>query len=223
MSKSKQSKSSRRWLKAHHEDPYVKKARQEGLRSRSVYKLKEIQEKDDLIKPGHTVIDIGAAPGGWSECAANCAKENGRVIALDILPIAPFSTTHRNRATIESLQGDFNQPETVNRLLSLVEGRPVDVVLSDIAPNTSGIRDVDQLKTIQLVEEVLAFAIKVLQPKGCLLVKVFHGIGFDDYLNQLRQHFQRVVVRKPKASRSRSREVYLLASQLKPEEDRHDE
>lgn len=216
MSKSKKSKSSQRWLKAHREDPYVKQAKREGLRSRSTYKLTEIQKKDDLMAPGDVVVDIGAAPGGWSEFAASCVKKGGRVIALDLLPITPFVPT-KDSCTIECLQGDFNDPATIAALLSQLGDQPADLILSDIAPNSSGIRQVDQLKSMQLAEGVLALSAHILKPEGCFLIKVFQGAGFEAYLHDVRQQFKKIAIRKPSASRPHSREVYIVARGFKGE------
>lgn len=202
--KPKRSKSSERWLKEHFSDTYVKQAQQKGYRSRAVFKLMEIQEKDRLIKPGMTIIDLGAAPGGWSEIAKKFIGHTGRIIALDILPMEPI-------AGVEFIQGDFTSSEVFEELLKKIEKQTVDLVISDMAPNISGVNDIDQPRTMYLAELALEFAQQVLKPRGNFLVKVFQGQGFEVFLKALRQSFQRVVVRKPKASRTRSNEVYLLA------------
>lgn len=197
-------KSSRRWLREHFSDPYVKKAHQSGLRSRSVFKLQELQERDQLFKPGMTVIDIGAAPGGWSAFVAKIVGKSGRVIALDILPMKPIND-------VEFIQGDFNEEEVLETLLEKTPETGVDWVISDIAPNLSGIESVDQAKSMALAELVLDFALRTLKQKGGLLIKVFQGEGFEAFLLQLRRNFEKVIIRKPKASRGRSREIYILA------------
>lgn len=200
----KRSKSSARWLKEHFSDAFVKQAQQKGYRSRAVFKLMEIQEKDHLIKPGMTIVDLGAAPGGWSEIARKHLGQKGRIIALDILPMEPL-------AGVEFIQGDFTSKEILQQLLRQLGEQPVDLVISDMAPNISGVSDIDQPRIMYLAELALEFAQQVLKPKGNFLVKVFQGEGFEPFLKTLRQHFQKVVVRKPKASRARSNEVYLLA------------
>ena len=200
----KRSKSSRRWLGEHFADEYVKRAQAEGWRSRAVYKLEEIDAKDRLFRPGMNIVDLGAAPGGWSQYAAKRLNGKGRVIALDILDMEPLEG-------VEFLQGDFTEDEPLARLLAAVQGQEVHLVMSDMAPNMSGMDAIDQPKGMYLAELALDLAGKVLKPGGVFLVKVFQGEGFDTYLGQLRQRFSRVVVRKPKASRARSREVYLLA------------
>lgn len=198
------SKSSRRWLDRHFNDEYVKKAQKEGFRSRAVYKLQEIQQKDRLLKPGQTVVDLGAAPGGWSQMAKRIVGEQGRVVALDILPMEPLPG-------VDFIEGDFREQEPLRQLQGLLGGAKVDLVLSDMAPNVSGMAAVDQPRAMYLCELALDFAREVLKPGGGLLVKVFQGEGFDPYLRELRASFTRVVTRKPKASRPRSREVYLVA------------
>ncbi len=197
------SKSSKRWLKEHVEDVYVRKAQLEGRRSRAWYKLDEINNKDHLLKPGMVVIDLGAAPGGWTEFVAEKVLPTGRVLALDLLPIDAI-------AGVEMIQGDFQEELVLTQLLSTLNDTPVDLVLSDMAPNISGLSAVDQPKAMYLVELALDLAQKVLKPEGHFLVKVFQGEGFDDFLLEMRRMFTKVIVRKPKASRPRSREVYLL-------------
>lgn len=201
----KKSKSSSRWLQRQNKDPYVKEAKKAGYRSRAAFKLLEIQEKDHIINQSMTVVDLGAAPGGWSQVAQNLVGRHGKVFALDILPMDPLPE-------VTFLQGDFGEVETAEQLLSMVGDSPIDVVISDIAPNLSGIRAVDQPSMMHLVECVFAFATQVLKPQGAMLVKVFQGEGFDEYLKLLRHSFVKVRSRKPKASRVESREIYLLAT-----------
>lgn len=198
------SKSSRRWLREHFSDPYVKQAQQAGLRSRSVYKLLEIQERDKLFKPGMTVIDLGAAPGGWSELIAELVGAKGRVIALDILPMEPISG-------VDFIQGDFSEEASLEELLLHLDDAKADWVVSDMAPNLSGIDSVDQPRSMALAELALDLALRVLNREGGFLTKVFQGDGFDHFLLEIRRHFKKVIIRKPKASRGRSREVYILA------------
>ncbi len=196
--------SSRRWLDEHHSDAYVKQARDAGYRSRAVFKLAEIQKKDRLLKPGITVVDLGAAPGGWSQYAAEVMQARGRIIALDILPIEPM-------AHVEVIEGDFREQAVLEKLQSSLEGQSVDLVLSDMAPNMSGVGPADQAGAMYLAELALAFACEHLRPGGDFLVKVFQGEGFDAYLKEMRAHFESVATRKPSASRARSKELYLLA------------
>ncbi len=202
------SKSSGRWLKEHFDDEYVKKAQKEGYRSRAIYKLLEIQEKDKLIKQGMRIVDLGAAPGGWSQLAANLVGKNGQVIASDILPMASL-------AGVEIIEGDFREEEVLNEMMSILNNRKVDLVMSDMAPNMSGMPDVDQPRAMYLAELTLDLSDKVLRKGGDILVKVFQGEGFDEYLRSLRAAFTKVQSRKPKASRPRSREVYLLGRGFK--------
>lgn len=198
------SKSSHRWLKEHFDDPYVKRAQQEGYRSRAIYKLMEIQEKDRFIKPGMVVVDLGAAPGGWSEYLGEIVGRNGRVIAMDILPMDPIPG-------VQFIQGDFMAEETYNALISAVNAAPIDIVTSDISPNLSGMKVVDIPRAMYLAELAYDFAKQVLKPGGSFLVKVFQGEGFDALMKSLRSDFNSVKTRKPQASRARSKEVYLLA------------
>lgn len=200
--------SSQRWLREHFSDPYVQRAQREGMRSRSAFKLEELLEKDHLLKPGMVVVDLGGAPGGWSQVAAAALKGRGRVIALDILPMEPL-------AGVEILQGDFTEEAVLQQLEACLGTQAVDLVLSDIAPNISGVAAVDQARSMYLAELVLAFAQAHLVRKGNLLIKLFQGEGFDDFLRQLRAAFGKVILRKPKASRGRSREIYALATGLK--------
>jgi len=196
-------KSSQRWLDRHFKDEYVKRAQRDGYRSRAVYKLLEIQEKDRILSPGMKVVDLGAAPGGWSQVAASLAGKKGRVLALDLLPIVPIEG-------VTFIQGDFLEDESLARLRESVGGEPLDLVLSDMAPNLSGTA-ADQPRMIYLCELALDFARQLLKPGGCLVVKTFQGEGFDDYLHELRRRFTKVTIRKPKSSRSKSRELYLVA------------
>ncbi len=198
------SKSSHRWLKEHFDDEYVKRAQREGYRSRAVYKLDEIQHKDRIIKPGMAIVDLGAAPGGWSQYAAGLVGRKGRVVAMDILPMEPLPG-------VTFMQGDFREDEVLDELLKALEGRETDLVISDIAPNISGMGAVDQPRAMYLAELAVDFAGQVLRPEGDLLMKVFQGEGFDALLKDLRSRYRKVVMRKPRASRPRSREVYALA------------
>lgn len=197
------SKSSGRWLKEHFDDQYVKRSKESGYRSRASFKLLEIDQKDHLLKPGATVVDLGAAPGGWSQVAAECVGERGRVVASDILSMDPL-------AGVEFIQGDFTEEAVLERILSALGGERADLVISDMAPNMSGNASIDQPAAMYLVELALDLAREVLKPGGQYLVKVFQGEGFDAYLRDMRESFGSVVTRKPDASRARSREVYLL-------------
>lgn len=198
------SKSSKRWLNEHFEDEFVKRSQAEGYRSRAVYKLTEIDEKEKLLRPGMVVVDLGAAPGGWSQVAADRVGAKGRVVALDILPMDPLPG-------VEILQGDFREQEVLERLLEMLGDRPVDLVLSDMAPNISGMKTVDQPRAMYLAELTLDLARKVLSEGGDMVVKVFQGEGFDAWMREVRASFGRIAIRKPKASRPRSREVYVVA------------
>lgn len=195
-------------MKEHFDDPYVKLAQQKGYRSRATFKLLEIQEKDKLISKGMTVVDLGAAPGGWSELAVKLVGDKGRVVALDILPMAAIPG-------VSFVQGDFTEPEIFEKLLQLVDNRQVDLVISDIAPNISGVNVVDQPRAMYLAELAADFAKNVLKQGGVFLVKVFQGEGFDHFLKTLRQEYVKVQIRKPQASRARSKEVYILAKGYK--------
>ncbi|MGE0209914.1 MAG: 23S rRNA (uridine(2552)-2'-O)-methyltransferase RlmE [Lysobacteraceae bacterium] len=199
------SKSSQRWLREHFSDPFVKKARAEGLRSRAAYKLEELLERDRVLKPGMVVVDLGAAPGGWSQLVRRELGDSGRVIALDILDMPPL-------AGVEFILGDFREPEPLARLEALLDGQPVDLVLSDMAPNMSGMDAVDQPRSMYLAELARDFADQHLRAGGTFLIKLFQGAGFDDYIRDLRRRYRQVKVRKPEASRSRSSEVYALAT-----------
>ncbi|NUS39641.1 MAG: 23S rRNA (uridine(2552)-2'-O)-methyltransferase RlmE [Lysobacter sp.] len=198
------SKSSQRWLKEHFSDPFVKKAQAEGLRSRAAYKLEELVERDRLLKPGMVVVDLGAAPGGWSQWVRQALGDGGRVIALDILEMPSL-------AGVEFLHGDFRDDDVLSRLEAALGGQPVDLVLSDMAPNKSGVDAVDQPRAMHLAELAMDFADRHLRPGGTFLIKLFQGVGFDEYVRELRQRYARVVIRKPAASRRRSPEVYALA------------
>lgn len=204
----KKKSSSRRWLQEHFNDPYVIKAQKLGYRSRAFFKLEELQDKYKLFKPGMTVIDLGAAPGGWSQAVAKWIGKNGHVIAVDILPMEPL-------ANIQFLQGDFTEDKTLDDVMRLVGDKKVDWVLSDMAPNMSGIESVDQPKNIYLTEIALDFANKILNDKGGFLVKSFQGEGFDALLLEIKKYFKHVAIKKPKASRDRSPEVYILARRNK--------
>jgi 23S rRNA (uridine2552-2'-O)-methyltransferase len=195
------------WLDRHVHDPYVKLAQKEGYRSRAAYKLLGLDEKDHMLKPGMTVVDLGAAPGGWCQVAARKVGSKGRVIGIDLLQVEPI-------AGVTLIQGDFSTDEGLEQVESALEKRKADLVLSDMAPNLSGIAAVDQAKHYVLAELALDFAAKWLKPEGYFVVKVFQGAGFDDYLRQVKVLFRKVHVRKPEASRDESRENFLVASGL---------
>jgi 23S rRNA (uridine2552-2'-O)-methyltransferase len=201
----KRTPSSARWLAEHESDPYVHEARRLGFRSRAVFKLKEIQERDRLIKPGMSVVDLGAAPGGWSQYARPLLGAAGRLIALDILPMEPISG-------VSFIEGDFREAEVLAQLEAAAGGgRQVELVMSDMAPNISGVTAADQAAAMYLAELALEFAQQHLKAGGTMLTKAFQGEGFEAYVKRLRDSFAEVQIRKPKASRPRSREVYLLA------------
>jgi 23S rRNA (uridine2552-2'-O)-methyltransferase len=202
------SKSSSRWLQEHFEDEYVKRAQADGYRSRAAYKLLEIDQKDRLLRPGLRVADLGAAPGGWTQIAAQKVGKHGIVVAMDILEMEPVPGAL-------FLQGDFREDSVLEQLLERVGGEPLDLVLSDMAPNMSGMSVVDIPKAMFLVELAHDFARQTLRPGGDLLMKVFQGDGFEPLLQALRGDFAQVITRKPKASRDRSRELYLLARKFK--------
>jgi len=191
-------------MKEHFDDEYVLKAQKQGYRSRAVFKLEEIQQKDQLIKPGMNIVDLGAAPGGWCQYARKVLGSTGRVIGLDLLPIDPL-------IDVELIQGDFREQDVLDTLLEVVQGQPIDLVLSDMAPNISGVSSVDQPGAMYLCELVLDFSQQVLKTGGDCLVKAFQGEGYDELVKGFREHFQKIIFRKPKASRARSREVYILA------------
>jgi 23S rRNA (uridine2552-2'-O)-methyltransferase len=200
----KRTKSSQRWLQEHESDVFVKRAREAGFRSRALFKLEDIQRTDRILKPGMTVVDLGAAPGGWSQYAARVLQGRGRIVALDILPMDAI-------AGVEFIQGDFTTDEVLEQLMSLLGGDRAQLVMSDMAPNMSGIAAVDQDRSMQLAELALDFGRTVLAPGGDFLVKVFQGRDFQPFVRQLRSLFKTVKVRKPPASRQRSPELYLLA------------
>jgi len=202
------SKSSKEWLREHFEDHYVQRAHKDGYRARAAYKLLEIQEKDKLIRPGMTVVDLGAAPGSWSQIAARLVGPRGLVIASDILEMDPLPD-------VTFLQGDFREESVYNELLRILDGRPVDLVICDMAPNTSGNAAMDQPRAMYLCELALDFAAQVLKPGGQFLAKVFQGEGYEEYRKAVLERFQTLKSRKPDASRARSREMYLLAGGFK--------
>lgn len=204
----KKKSSSKAWLKEHRDDPYVQQAQREGYRSRACYKLLEIQERDRLIRPGMTVLDLGSAPGGWSQVAVELVGHSGRVIASDILLMDAL-------AGVEFIEGDFTSDEVFEQILGAIGDTPVDLVISDMAPNMSGVNAVDQPQSIYLVELALDMAQQVLAPGGTFVTKVFQGEGFDELLRGARDSFAKVLTRKPKASRPRSREVYLVAKEFR--------
>lgn len=208
MTNKKHTASSKRWLTEHHSDHYVQKAKQQGLRSRAVFKLEEMQAKDKLFKPGMTVVDLGAAPGGWSQYASEKVGMDGMVIACDILQMDPI-------AGVDFLQGDFREEAVLNALLKRVGEEKVDVLLSDMAPNISGNQSSDQARGVYLVELALDMCHQVLSKKGTFVVKVFQGEGFDAFLAQVKEAFKVVKIRKPDSSRARSREVYIVANGYK--------
>jgi 23S rRNA (uridine2552-2'-O)-methyltransferase len=202
------SKSSDAWLREHHDDKYVLQARRDGYRSRAVYKLIEIQQKDQVLKPGQFVVDLGAAPGGWSEYAAQFIGRKGRLIAVDLLPIDPI-------AGAEIIKGDFTEVEILDQILNLCKGQKIDLVLSDMAPNLSGMDSVDQPKSMYLAELALELARDNLAENGQFVSKLFQGEGFDSYKKSLHQVFNSVKMRKPDASRPRSREIYAICRGLR--------
>lgn len=202
------SKSSARWLKEHVNDPFVKQAQKDGYRSRASYKLLALNEKDKLIKPGMLVIDLGSAPGGWSQIASQLVGEKGKLIASDILPMDALPD-------VDFIQGDFTEESVFNEIMRVIDGRPVDVVISDMAPNLSGVAAADQAASIYLIELALDMAQQVLKPKGSFVAKAFLGEGYDDFVKQVREHFDTVLIRKPEASRARSREVYVVGKGFK--------
>ncbi|MEQ1530679.1 MAG: 23S rRNA (uridine(2552)-2'-O)-methyltransferase RlmE [Methylococcales bacterium] len=202
------SKSSSRWMQEHFHDEYVRLAQAQGYRSRAVFKLSEIQDKDQLIKPGMNVIDLGAAPGGWSQYSRKIVGAKNRVIALDILPMEAIEG-------VDFIQGDFREQEVLDQLLAVLDGAPIHLVLSDMAPNMSGNKEVDQPRAIYLGELALDTAKAVLAKDGAFLIKLFHGEGFETFYQEVQEVFSKVMIRKPKASRPRSNEVYILAKGFK--------
>lgn len=205
----KPTRTSKAWMMEHLNDPYVKLAQKEGYRARAAYKLMEIDDKDKLIKPGMTVVDLGSAPGSWSQVAVQRLKGHGKVIALDILDMQPIGG-------VTFIQGDFREESVLKVLEEKINKTPVDLVIADMAPNISGVKDVDQAGAAYLTELALDFSKDWLKPDGNFLVKVFIGAGFEEILQNMRQMFDKVVTRKPKASRDRSSEVYLLGLGRKP-------
>ena len=204
MTKSK----NRDWIKQHIKDPYVKQSQKDGFRSRASYKLLEIVEKERMIRPGMTVVDLGSAPGGWSQVASRLVGHEGRVHALDILPMDPI-------AGVDFIQGDFTEQDITDDLLLLIGNRPVDLVISDMAPNLTGAKAVDQPAMIYLAELAIDLTTQVLKPDGVFISKVFQGEGFDQFVRHVRTLFNSVSMKKPEASRAKSREVYLVAKGLK--------
>ena len=201
----KKNKTSKQWMREHVNDPFVQLAQKDGYRSRAAYKLLEIDAKDHLLKPGTVVVDLGAAPGGWSQVAAARVGRSGKVIALDLLPLNPLSG-------VDFIQGDFREEAVLRQLEQLLQGKPAGLVISDMSPNISGVASADQARALHLAELAMEFALEHLKPEGSLLVKVFQGTGFEDFHKLMRSRFAKVVTRKPKASRDRSSELYLLAT-----------
>jgi len=198
----KPSKTSKQWMREHVNDPFVQLAQKEGYRSRAAYKLLEIDAKDHLLKPGTVVVDLGATPGGWSQVAA---AKGCKVIALDLLPLHPMSG-------VEFIQGDFREDAVLKQLENILQGKPVGLVISDMAPNICGVASADQARAMHLAELAMEFALEHLKPEGSFLVKVFQGAGFEDFYKLMRSRFAKVSTRKPKASRDRSSELYLLGT-----------
>ncbi|MBN3564728.1 23S rRNA (uridine(2552)-2'-O)-methyltransferase RlmE [Aliamphritea spongicola] len=203
------SKSSGRWLQEHFDDQYVKKSKEDGYRSRASYKLLELNQKDKLIRPGMTVVDLGAAPGGWSQVAAELVGDNGRVVASDILPMD-------NLPGVQFIQGDFTEESVLNEILQTLGDDLSDLVISDMAPNMSGMSAIDQPAAMYLVELALDLARTTLRPGGDFIAKVFQGEGFDAYMQDVKSSFTKVYTRKPDASRARSREVYMVGRNFRP-------
>ena len=204
----KRSKSSSRWLNEHVNDPYVKRAQKDGYRSRASYKLLELNEKDKLIRPGMLIMDLGSAPGGWSQVAGKLVGEKGRVLATDILPMDGLDN-------VDFIQGDFTEDSVFQQILATLDGRQPDLIISDIAPNISGVAVADQAASMYLVELTLDMVRQVLKPGGNYAVKVFQGEGSEAFLKDVRSSFEKVMIRKPEASRPRSREVYLVGKGFK--------
>ncbi|MFA6178842.1 MAG: RlmE family RNA methyltransferase [Candidatus Methylopumilus sp.] len=205
----KRTRTSKNWMQEHVNDEYVKRAQREGYRARAAYKLIEVDDKDHLIKPGMTIVDLGATPGSWSQVAIQRLKGNGRVIALDLLDMVGIPG-------VDFIQGDFREEAVLAQLEKMLNGKPVDLVIADMAPNITGISSVDQANGAYLTELALEFSLKWLKPDGNFLVKVFIGSGFDEIVQHMRTGFEKVATRKPKASRDRSSEVYLLGLKRKP-------
>ena len=209
----KKLKSNRAWIERHINDPFVKRSRAEGYRARSVYKLIELNDKENLLKPGFTVVELGAAPGSWTQVVREKMSNkngdvNGKIIAMDILPMDPIDG-------VTFLQGDFREQEVADKLAEILDGEKVDVVLSDMAPNLSGIPAADAARCLLLNELALEFCLDHLKPNGVFVTKVFQGSGFSQYVEALKKNFQKVLTRKPEASRDSSAEVYLVARNLK--------
>ncbi|HMK15138.1 MAG TPA: 23S rRNA (uridine(2552)-2'-O)-methyltransferase RlmE [Burkholderiales bacterium] len=204
----KRTKSSSNWMREHVNDFYVESAKRQGFRSRAAFKLLEIDERDRLLSPGMTVVDLGAAPGSWSQVAAEKVGARGKVIALDILQMQPI-------AGVDFICGDLRQSAVLKELRTKIHGKAADLVICDISPNISGVSSHDQARTMELAQLALEFSAQVLKPEGGFLVKVFHGEGFEDFLKAMRSRFKQVNSRKPKASRARSSEIYLLGRNLK--------
>jgi 23S rRNA (uridine2552-2'-O)-methyltransferase len=200
--------SSRRWLRRQENDAYVRRARQQGWRSRAVYKLMEIQDRHRLIRAGHRVLDLGAAPGAWSQYAASIVKQRGRVIATDVLEMEPI-------AGVDFVHGDFREPETLRSIMNCIENHAIDLVMSDMAPNITGNRSVDQPRAMYLAELAAELTVNVLKPGGSMVLKLFHGEGFDEFVRNMRPNFGTVRVRKPAASRAASRETYMVATEFR--------
>ena len=209
MSNKPRTKSSQRWLQEYHADEYVKQAKQAGYRSRAVYKLAQIDARDHLFYPGMTVVDLGAAPGGWSQWIQQRLHHQVKLIAVDILTIEPLPG-------VICIQGDFHEPKVIAELHHYLGKQGVDLVMSDMAPNISGIKAIDQPRAMLLAELAKDFALDVLSQQGSFLCKIFQGEGFDAYLRELKSYFRKVVIRKPNASRARSAEIYVLASDYQP-------
>lgn len=201
-------KTSKAWMQEHVTDPYVRKAQAEGMRSRAAYKLQQLAERDHLLKPGMVVVDLGCAPGGWAQVAGRVVGTEGRVVGVDLLEMLPVPG-------VRFVQGDFGDDAVLAEVEKFLDGRPVDLVLSDMAPNMSGVASVDQARSIGLAELALDFAVNHLKPQGNFLVKVFQGSGFEQLVAEIRRCFVQVMIRKPEASRSRSNEVYLVGKGLK--------
>ena len=208
MGRPKQPSTSKGWLKEHFDDVYVQQSKRDGYRSRACYKLLEINEKDKLIKPGMTVVDLGSAPGGWSQVAAELVGHKGKVVASDILPMDGL-------AGVEFVQGDFTEESVFDEIMAVIANDSVDLVISDMAPNMSGMAAMDQPRSMYLVELALDMASQVLKPNGVFLAKVFQGAGFDGLVREMRSQYKQVITRKPAASRARSKEVYLLGKGFK--------
>ena len=208
MAKDNRSSSSKRWLQEHVNDKYVKEANKRGLRSRAFFKIEELNQKDKLMKSGDTVVDLGAAPGGWSQYAVDALGDNGTIVACDILQMDPI-------AGVDFLRGDFREQDVLDALLNRIDGKNVDLVMSDMAPNLSGNDTVDQAQSMYLVELALDMCHQVMKPDGKFVVKVFQGEGFDQFMADVKSAFKAVKVRKPESSRARSREVYLVATGYK--------